>query len=222
MDSASGLIVSVGLDRLFHEIVKGALSNCGWRLLEHPDRDPTVQDAEVEIVLVAASGPAQAVIERVRQARAQYGAGKIVLLGTTGTEADLVSFIEEGVSGYVFLSEGLSELVGTLQMVRNNQTPSSGRVTQLVIRTIRRLSEDAGSTPEARLTLREKEIFRLVQEGLSNKEISNRLRITPNTVKNHVHHLLEKLRVRNRHEAAWLRTKPPRPLSAKACTGTGE
>jgi RNA polymerase sigma factor (sigma-70 family) len=221
MDPSSDLIASVGLDRLFHEIVKAALSNHGWRVRD-PERHGSVGDAEAEIALVAGSGPVEAVVDRVRQARAQYPAGKVVLLGVEGTEADLVRFIEEGVSGYVSLSEGLGELIETLQMVRSNQTPSSGRITQLVIRTIRRLSEDAHSIPEARLTLREREIFRLVQEGLSNKEIASRLRITPNTVKNHVHHLLEKLRVRNRHEAAWLRTKPPRSSSTKACTGTGE
>jgi DNA-binding NarL/FixJ family response regulator len=221
MDPSSHLIASVGLDRLFHEILKAALSNHGWRVLD-PEPHRTVGAAEAEIVLVAGSGPVQAVVDRVRQARAQYPEGKVVLLGVEGTEADLVRFIEEGASGYVSLSEGLGELIEILQMVRSNQTPSSGRITQLVMRTIRRLSVDAHSIPDASLTLREKEIFRLVQEGLSNKEIASRLRITPNTVKNHVHHLLEKLRVRNRHEAAWLRTKPPRASSAKAYTGTGE
>lgn len=221
MDSSSNVIVSVGLDRLFHEIVKAALSNHGWRVLDS-ERSPSVGDAEAEVALVAGSGPVQAVIDRVRQARAQFPAGKVVLFGVEGTEADLVRFIEEGVSGYLSLSDGLGELIETLLMVRNKQTPSSGRITQLVIRTIRRLSQDTHSISEARLTLREQEIFRLVQEGLSNKEIAGRLRITSNTVKNHVHHLLEKLRVRNRHEAAWLRTNPPRSSSAKACTGTGE
>jgi DNA-binding NarL/FixJ family response regulator len=221
MDSSNNVIVSVGLDRLFHEMVKAALSNHGWRVLDS-ERHPSGGDTEAEIALVAGAGPVQAVVDRVRQARAQYPAGKVVLFGVEGNEADLVRFIEEGVSGYVALSDCLDELIETLQMVRNKQTPSSGRITQLVIHTIRRLSEDAHSIPEARLTLREQEIFRLVQEGLSNKEIASRLRITPNTVKNHIHHLLEKLRVRNRHEAAWLRTKPTRPSSAKACTGTGE
>ncbi len=221
MDSSNNVIVSVGLDRLFHEMVKAALSNHGWRVLDS-ERHPSGGDAEAEIALVAGSGPVQAVVDRVRQARSQYPASKVVLLGVEGNEADLVRFIEEGASGYVSLRDGLGELIETLQMVRSNQTPSSGRITQLVIHTIRRLSEDAHSIPEARLTLREQEIFRLVQEGLSNKEIASRLRITPNTVKNHIHHLLEKLRVRNRHEAAWLRTKPARPSSAKACTGTGE
>ena len=70
--------------------------------------------------------------------------------------------------------------------------------------------------------MREEEIFRLIQDGLSNKEIATQLHITPNTVKNHVHRLLEKLKVRSRHEAAWLRARQPRPEPARAPTGTDE
>jgi DNA-binding NarL/FixJ family response regulator len=52
------------------------------------------------------------------------------------------------------------------------------------------------------LTVRESEIVRLIDQGLSNKEIAVRLGIEVATVKNHVHNLLEKLRVHRRAEAA--------------------
>jgi two-component system, NarL family, nitrate/nitrite response regulator NarL len=56
----------------------------------------------------------------------------------------------------------------------------------------------------ADLTRREREVAVLLEEGLSNKEIAQRLRIEEPTVKNHVHHVLEKLSVRRRGEAASL------------------
>jgi two-component system, NarL family, nitrate/nitrite response regulator NarL len=60
------------------------------------------------------------------------------------------------------------------------------------------------------LTARESEIVRLIDEGLSNKEIAIRLGIEVATVKNHVHNLLEKLRVHRRAEAAaQLRVRDP-------------
>ena len=54
----------------------------------------------------------------------------------------------------------------------------------------------------ARLTRRETEIVQLIDQGLSNKEIAQRLGIDIYTVKNHVHNILEKLRVHRRGEAA--------------------
>jgi DNA-binding NarL/FixJ family response regulator len=58
----------------------------------------------------------------------------------------------------------------------------------------------AGSGPQ--LTSREREIAVLIEEGLSNKEIARRLCIELATVKNHVHHILEKMQVRRRAQAA--------------------
>ncbi len=215
------LVVSVGLGRLFLEILNAALSNHDWRVVD-PEGGPSAQDAEPEMVLVAGSGPAAAVIDRLRHARAKHPAAKAIVLGAEGNDADLVRYIEEGASGYVCAGEGLGNLLEALEMVRNNRAPSSGRITRLVMGSIRRLSQSPHVHPEACLTLREQEIFRLIQEGLSNKEIAGRLQIAPNTVKNHVHHLLEKLSVRNRHEAAWLQAKRPRSHSPGADTGTGE
>ena len=54
------------------------------------------------------------------------------------------------------------------------------------------------------LTLREREILALVAEGLSNKEAGRRLHITVQTVKNHVHRILEKLQCHRRREAVRL------------------
>lgn len=58
--------------------------------------------------------------------------------------------------------------------------------------------------PETRLTFRQVKVMRLVEQGCSNKEIARKLNIELCTVKNHVHHILDKLRVKNRCEAASL------------------
>jgi DNA-binding NarL/FixJ family response regulator len=54
----------------------------------------------------------------------------------------------------------------------------------------------------ARLTVREREVLRLIDAGLSNKEIAQRLRIGVSTVKNHVHSILDKTRASRRAQAA--------------------
>jgi ATP/maltotriose-dependent transcriptional regulator MalT len=55
--------------------------------------------------------------------------------------------------------------------------------------------------PPARLTAREREVMQLVDEGLSNKQIARRLSIELPTVKNHMHHILQKFQVSRREDA---------------------
>src|SRR5262249_37889232 len=63
-------------------------------------------------------------------------------------------------------------------------------------------SPDTPDDPLASLSEREREVLTLLAEGLRNREIAERLRINEATVKTHVRHVLEKLRFRNRAEAA--------------------
>ena len=56
--------------------------------------------------------------------------------------------------------------------------------------------------PEDELSVREREVLELLAQGLRNKEIAERLVVSEATVKTHVRHVLEKLRLRNRAEAA--------------------
>jgi DNA-binding NarL/FixJ family response regulator len=72
----------------------------------------------------------------------------------------------------------------------------------LLVRRVRALSQGlAPNVPHDRLTPRERGIVALIAEGLSNKEIAVRLGIELCTVKNHVHHILEKLHVARRTQA---------------------
>jgi DNA-binding NarL/FixJ family response regulator len=71
-----------------------------------------------------------------------------------------------------------------------------------LLRRVATLADGHDGARGAGLTAREHEIMELVEQGLSNKEIASALRIELPTVKNHVHNILEKLRVTRRGEAA--------------------
>jgi len=135
----------------------------------------------------------------------------------------LIRFIEAGARAFVASDQGMTELIHTLEMVRKNQTPCSGWITELIIGAIHRLDGEHDPGIPCVLTPREKEILQLISNGLSNKEIATQLHIAPNTVKNHVHHLLDKLKVRSRHDAAWMQIRPRRhvPLARGTRSGTG-
>jgi DNA-binding NarL/FixJ family response regulator len=86
-------------------------------------------------------------------------------------------------------------------------------VAAVLLRRVATLAAEREGDPAASLTIREREILDLIDEGLSNKQIAQRLCIEVPTVKNHVHNLLEKLGVQSRHEAAALVRGRPRAFS---------
>src|SRR5437773_985410 len=77
-----------------------------------------------------------------------------------------------------------------------------GLAASLLRRVATLAAEQAPVSAAERLTSREREIVRLIDDGLSNKQIAGELHIELPTVKNHVHNILEKLQVQRRSEAA--------------------
>src|SRR3954451_18200119 len=142
----------------------------------------------------------------IRRLRGVAPAPALVALGVRETEEEVVAYAEAGVAGYVTRDQTLAELVGALAAVARGEAPCPPRAAAMLLRRVSALA--AGHRPEAAkvelLTTREREILGLISEGMSNKQIGQRLCIELPTVKNHVHNILEKLHVVGRREAAAL------------------
>src|SRR5439155_827652 len=97
----------------------------------------------------------------------------------------------------------IDDLVTVIESVARGEAICSPRVAAGLLRRVAALAAGhGGDLPRAQLTNREREIVRLIDNGLSNKEIARALGIEVATVKNHVHNILEKLQVHRRGEAA--------------------
>ena len=135
-------------------------------------------------------------------ARAAAAGATVVAFGVAeDDEEEVLACAEAGVVGIVERDATVQDLVETLQTSVTGNARCSPRVTALVLRRVAKLAslpQEDGTSPS--LTRREWEIAALIERGLSNKEIAAQLGIETATVKNHVHSLLEKLRVKRRGE----------------------
>jgi len=186
--------------RLYREGLVGILGGTGACEIvgTAADRSSTLErgtSLEPDVALVDLT-----MAESQQTVRALAGAGvPVVVFGIREREDEIIEYAEAGVAGYVTRDSSLAELIDVVESVARGETLLSPRIAALLLR---RVKTAARPGPAARLTPREAEIVRLIDDGLSNKQIARRLTIELPTVKNHVHSILEKLEVKRRAEAA--------------------
>jgi DNA-binding NarL/FixJ family response regulator len=142
---------------------------------------------------------------------------KTVLFAIENDEPEIIACAEAGVAGYLPSDASLDDLAATLVRVTRGELFCPPMVAAALLRHV---GAGAAAPPEhpgiVGLSTREREVLALIDAGLSNKEIAVRLHIEVATVKNHVHHVLDKLKVTSRGAAAaTLRTPPSIPRSAR-------
>jgi DNA-binding NarL/FixJ family response regulator len=222
-------VVIMSADRIFCEVVAATLSRReGLEAIAAPGGAAGLDlQGAPGIVLIDSSLDRQSSLSQTWEVRAQWPDAKIIAVGLDEEEDEqIVDFAEAGALGYVLKGATLDELIETIQRVHQGETLCSPRILAAVVARITSLARMEPEPPARQvepLTAREKEILALVAAGLGNKEVGRRLRITVQTVKNHVHRILEKLQCHRRREAVRLAydlgllTEPqdgPRPLGA--------
>jgi two-component system nitrate/nitrite response regulator NarL len=117
--------------------------------------------------------------------------------------------IEAGAVGYVPEDASVEEFRETIRLVARGETRLTPRIAATLVVRLAALAASRRAAEHVRnvkLTPREIEILDLVAEGMTNKEIAAQLHVEEQTVKNHIHNILERLNLRRRNEAvqyAW-------------------
>ncbi|MCP5277638.1 MAG: two-component system response regulator NarL [Thiobacillus sp.] len=126
---------------------------------------------------------------------------RVVMLTVSDETSDLVAALRAGADGYLLKEMEPEDLLGKLKEAASGQVTLTERLTRKLAHSLR---EDALPKPvdEAGLTDQESRILALIAQGKSNKLIARELGIADGTVKVHVKHLLRKLNLRSRVEAA--------------------
>jgi two-component system, NarL family, nitrate/nitrite response regulator NarL len=150
-------------------------------------------------VVLLDTGTPQA-LSLVRHVHEALPRTQVVALTVPEVEETVIDCAEAGVAGYVTRDGSLADLVDAIESATRGETTCSPRIAAMLLRRVAAAPRQRSVAHVAELTAREREIARLIENGLSNKDIARQLFIEVSTVKNHVHHILEKLRVTRRSD----------------------
>lgn len=164
-----------------------------------------------DLVLMDVRMPEMDGLTATRAIKAARCDAEILMLTTYEDPDYLFEAVRAGAGGYIIKDAGKRELVSAVRGALGGRNPLNPELAMQLLRHLTREDEQAARSrapekqpvplPEA-LTPRELEILRLVAEGQTNRQISDRLVISPATVKVHVEHIIAKLGVSDRTQAA--------------------
>lgn len=160
-----------------------------------------VQETKPHVVLVDATLGNRSSHRFVESVRATAPEVRVVVIDLPPVEEEVVAFVKAGAAGLVAKRATIDEIVATVRSVADNAKVIPPPFTSALFSYIANESVSR-SARSAKLSQREREVMDLIADGLPNKEIARRLDIVTDTVKSHVHNILEKLALRTRLEIA--------------------
>jgi DNA-binding NarL/FixJ family response regulator len=158
-------------------------------------------DDRIDVVLLDMS--IAGALDAARDLTGSAAPPRVVGIAVGDGEDEVVACAQAGVAGFVSRDDSLADLLAAIRSATRGEMRCSPSIAATLVRSVASLSarRAPAPAPAPKLTRRETEIMALIDEGLSNKQIARRLCIELPTVKNHVHHILEKLDVDRRGEA---------------------
>ncbi len=163
------------------------------------------KSARVQVILMDLGLHSQSSLEIVRSVKKALPSIKIIGMGLNASQADILEFVQAGAEGFILKNANVDEVIKTIRAVVGGETilppPMTGSLfLQVVEHAV--LKGKRNFRGAIRMTPREKEIIALISDGMSNKQIAQKLNIATFTVKSHVHNILEKLALHSRLQIA--------------------
>lgn len=138
-------------------------------------------------------------IEACRDIKSRYPHIQVLMITSFTNEEAVLASIVAGASGYLLKNVNRSELLKAIRQVASGQSLLDPQQKQQVMS---RMATGSMTSPGEDLTEREREVLALVARGYTNKQIADALHVSEKTARNHVSHILEKLGLSRRSEAA--------------------
>jgi len=154
---------------------------------------------QVDIVIMDISLPGKSGIECLQKIKEKCTGTQFIMYTIFEDDQKVFEALEAGASGYLLKKTPKEKILEFLKELHEGGSPMSTQIARKVIEAFQR--RKTISEEEKSLTKKEKEVLDLLAKGFLYKEIADRLFITVNTVKQHIHRIYEKLHVTNKAEA---------------------
>jgi DNA-binding NarL/FixJ family response regulator len=162
------------------------------------------RETQPDIILMDINMPKCNGLEVIKAIKQEMPHVRVVMLTVSDSDRDLFAAIRNGADGYLLKNLKPDRLFELLEGMRQGESPISDSLTTKVLGELRQHDRTTAATPVERdgLTARDLQVLECVARGATNRAIAETLCITENTVKIHLHNILEKLHVENRIQAA--------------------
>lgn len=188
----SGVKQLISLEPQLKVIGEASSGQQGIELAEKLDPD---------LILLDLNMPGMNGLETLDQLRTRTLSGRVVVFSVSNHEDDVISALKRGADGYLLKDMEPEDLLRSLHQAAAGQVVLSEALTPVLAASLRE-SRPSSERDVQQLTPRECDILKLIAQGLPNKMIARKLMITESMVKVHVKHLLKKMKLKSRVEAA--------------------
>lgn len=159
-----------------------------------------------DIVLLDLGFRGQNSLQLVKQIMAQFKEAKIIGMNLIEFQTDVLEFIQAGVSGFILKEADNIRFLKAIRKVDRGlkvlPPPLTGTLFSQIAESEKVEKKTSILNHLVRMTTREKQVIKLISDGLTNKEIAQELNVAVYTAKSHVHNILEKLSLTTRAQIA--------------------
>jgi DNA-binding NarL/FixJ family response regulator len=206
LDQGTQRLLLVDDHDLFRSGLAELLVEHGFSVSEARDGDMAVRMCRAvrpHVVLMDMHMPGVSGIEATRRVLEAHPEAAVLMVTVAADDEAVLAAFRAGASGYILKEAHLPEILAAIRAVSEGRSPIAPRVAGALVTSLRmRPAPRPQAQEHTALTERERAVLALLAEGHDNAEIAARLYVSPSTVKNHVSHLLEKLHLDNRVQAA--------------------
>jgi DNA-binding NarL/FixJ family response regulator len=166
-----------------------------------------IQTSSLDVVLLDLGLQSFDSLDVVKLIRKNDNEIKVVLMGLFATHSEVLDFVECGVKGFILKNATVDDFLATIRAVAKGEKVLPAYLTdsmfeQIIEQSLNVPGGEKKIIESVQMTQREKEVIELIADGLTNKEIAQKLYISPHTIKSHVHNILEKLTLHSRLQIA--------------------